>query len=86
VDLVLSGHQHIYMRTKAIDGVTYVMANSGQKRSEYYNGRNAPTYSACINSQNSTYQIVRIDDNKLTLSAFDETDKQIDFWQTEKKK
>lgn len=85
VDLVMSGHQHIYMRTRPIDGVTYVMANSGKKRSNYYNGSNAPAYAAYINSQDSTYQIIRINGDKLALSVFDEAGRQIDFWQTAKK-
>ena len=37
VDLVLCGHQHVYMRSETINGVTYIMGNSGQKRSQYYN-------------------------------------------------
>ena len=45
VDLVLCGHQHVYMRTAPQNGVTYVMLASGEKE---YAGAGAPSYSEVL--------------------------------------
>jgi hypothetical protein len=80
VDLVFCGHQHIYMRTKDIGGVTYVMGNSGQMRSTYYNGENFPDYGAALDATNCNYQIVRATKTKLTLTSYEEEGQIIDRW------
>lgn len=67
VDLALCGHQHIYMRTKAIKGVTYVMGNSGAK---HYAPENV-TYSAKMIADTSTYQIIDTNSQYLTLKTYD---------------
>lgn len=50
-DLVLSGHQHLYMRTRPINGVVYMMGNSGVRSSSYFDGSNKPFYVAHVSSQ-----------------------------------
>ncbi len=67
VDLVLCGHQHVYMRTKAIRGVTEVMGNSGSK---FY----APAdvgYSRCMIPYVSTYEVISVTPSELSLTAVD---------------
>ena len=51
VDLVLCGHQHATMRTDKINGVTYVMGNSGQKRSRYFEVSKIPAYVKFIDTE-----------------------------------
>jgi hypothetical protein len=75
VDLVLYGHQHIYMRTKPIwdgqvnygKGITYLMGNSGSK---HYPGTQAG-YMEVLIENISTYQAVTIDEDSLTLKTQD---------------
>jgi 3',5'-cyclic AMP phosphodiesterase CpdA len=67
VDLVLCGHQHVYMRTKAIRGITEVMGNSGSK---FY----APAsvgYSRCMIPYVSTCEVISVTPTELTLNAVD---------------
>ena len=66
VDLVLCGHQHIYMRSKPIKGVTYVMGNSGSKHYEP-----APvSYALKMIDGVSNYQILHMDESRLTMTAY----------------
>ncbi|ATW24907.1 fibronectin type III domain-containing protein [Candidatus Formimonas warabiya] len=67
VDLVFCGHQHIYMRTKPIQGVTYVMGNSGSK---HYAPADVP-YSQVMIEDTSTYQIVTAEEDSLTMNTYD---------------
>ncbi|MDR9756284.1 MAG: metallophosphoesterase [Thermoanaerobacterales bacterium] len=67
VDLVFCGHQHIYMRTNAIKGVTYVMGNSG---SRHYAPAEVP-YSEVMIENTSTFQIVNAGQQYLTMTTFD---------------
>ncbi|HHV34477.1 MAG TPA: hypothetical protein GXX59_02725 [Syntrophomonadaceae bacterium] len=67
VDLVFCGHQHIYMRTNAIKGVTYVMGNSG---SRHYDPAKVP-YSEVMIEDTSTYQIVNAGQEYLTMTTYD---------------
>lgn len=71
-DLVLSGHQHLYMRSKSIGGIVYVMGNSGGKISEFFNGFNAPTYSREIYASGPNYQIITATPLKLKLTSYNE--------------
>lgn len=80
VDLVFCGHQHIYMRTHDIGGVTYVMGNSGQKRSTYYNGENFPDYGAALDATNSNYQIIRLTEEEMSVTSYEEEGQIIDRW------
>lgn len=74
VDLVLYGHQHIYMRTNPIwnglidyeKGITYLMGNSGSK---HYPGSQTGYHAALIENV-STYQAINIDGGMLTLETF----------------
>ncbi|HHX14357.1 MAG TPA: hypothetical protein GX726_05330 [Clostridiales bacterium] len=74
VDLVLCGHQHVYMRTKALHGVTYVMGVSGAK---YY----AP---AEVNFDEvqigyvSNYQLISTNSGSLTMTAYNSQGTEID--------
>ncbi len=74
VDLVLYGHQHIYMRTKPIwegqidydKGITYLMSNSGSK---HYPGAQTEYHAALIENT-PTYQGIIIDGGKLEVKTF----------------
>lgn len=74
VDLVLYGHQHIYMRTKPVwegqinyeKGITYLMSNSGSK---HYPGVQTD-YHAVLIENIPTYQIVTINSDTLWLGTF----------------
>lgn len=67
VDLVLCGHQHVYMRTEMINGVTYVMGNSGAK---HYQTAYVP-YAAEMIGDVSTYQIIQDMGSTLQLTCYD---------------
>jgi len=71
-DLVLCGHQHLYMRTEKINGIVYVMGNSGMRRSEFYNAYNAPKYSDVIYDGGPNYQIIRADHDELQIVSYNE--------------
>ena len=55
------------MRTKEIGGITYVIGNSGKRRSTYYNGENAPAYTKALDAVNSNYQIIRVEKDRLSF-------------------
>lgn len=80
VDLALCGHQHIYMRTREIGGITYIIGNSGKRRSSYYNGENAPVYAEALDATNSNYQIIRVSGDQISLASYDEEGQIIDRW------
>lgn len=67
VDLALSGHQHMYMRTRKINGITYIMGNSGNRKSRFYTGYNAPLYAEVISSGEPNYQIITADRRSLKI-------------------
>lgn len=79
-DLVFCGHQHVYMRTRETGGITYIMGNSGKRRSTYFDGENVPEYSEALDATNSNYQIVRVSDRELSVSSYDEEGQLIDKW------
>lgn len=85
IDAVFCGHQHVYMRTREIGGITYIMGNSGQRRSAYYNGENMPDYSRSLDAVSSNYQIVRVTDEKLIIMSYDDEGQLIDKWSKEKR-
>lgn len=77
-DLVLCGHQHVYMRTRDMDGMVHVMGVSGAKRSRFYTGLNEPAYSEAIYSAGPNYQIIRADNESLEITAYNEKGSIID--------
>ncbi len=77
VDLVLCGHQHMYMRTEEINGITYIMGNSGNRKSEYFDGTNAPGYCASVYS-GANYQIIEADKNSLRIISYNKKGLMID--------
>lgn len=80
VDLVFCGHQHVYMRTKPINGITYIMARSGEKYSQYYQqGDPIPDYVAKLKEVNS-FEVVSVKNNSLTVVAYDAKGQRIDTW------
>lgn len=79
-DLVFCGHQHLYMRTKEMGGITYIMGNSGKRRSTYYDGENAPDYVAALDAVSSNYQIVKVSEKELSVTSYDEEGQIIDKW------
>ncbi len=80
VDVVFCGHQHLYARTEEIGGITYIMGNSGKRRSTYFDGENAPDYMEAIDATNSNYQIVRVGEKELSVTSYDEEGQIIDRW------
>jgi predicted phosphodiesterase len=65
VDLVFSGHDHVYERTRPICGVTYVLSGGGGK-SLYPAGRSAWT---AFSKSTHHAVMVRIDGERLSLEA-----------------
>lgn len=84
VDLVLCGHQHVYMRTRKIDGIVHVMGVSGAKRSNYYKGFNAPNYSESLYAAGANYQIIRATADRLELTSYSKNGHIIDAAHIEK--
>lgn len=84
VDLVLCGHQHMYMRTEKINGITYIMGNSGGRKSEVYNGYNTPDYCAAAYGDGMNYQIIEADRKKLQIISYNEKGLIIDETSLEK--
>lgn len=78
VDMVLCGHQHVYMRTGNIDGIVHVMGVSGAKTSKYYTGINEPVYSKSIYAAGPNYQIIKATDTELEITSYNEKGSIID--------
>ncbi|MEG2756981.1 MAG: CbiQ family ECF transporter T component [Anaerovoracaceae bacterium] len=79
VNVILSGHQHMYGRTKKINGVTYVIGNSGQKKTKYYKeGDPIPRYMEILKNTVGTYQIFRATEKTLSMKSYDSKGKKID--------
>lgn len=81
VDLVLNGHQHVYMRTYPLKngvrdeaGIVYLMGFSGGK--QYTSGDLA--YSACSISGKPVYTIVTVNDKGIFLETRDESGAVVD--------
>ncbi|AGK99879.1 purple acid phosphatase family protein [Desulfoscipio gibsoniae] len=77
VDMVLVGHQHVYMRTKPLrdgaiqadgEGIVYIMGNAGTK---YYGPGPDYDYIAKQIAYVSNYQVININGENLTLIAKD---------------
>lgn len=85
VDMVFCGHQHMYMRTKSINGIVYIMGNSGNRKSEYYNGHNAPFYSRAVYGSGPNYQIVTVSEPKIEFVSFNEKGLVIDKTEIKRK-
>lgn len=84
-DLVLCGHQHVYMRTRPIRGITYVIGNSGSKESYYYReDLQAPAYAEKLERKSETYQLITVTEDRLSLEAFDKTGLSFDQWSRKK--
>ncbi|WP_031514691.1 purple acid phosphatase family protein [Desulfofalx alkaliphila] len=84
VDLVLVGHQHVYMRTKPLkggaiqkdgEGIVYIMGNAGTK---YYGPGPDHDYIAKQLAFVSNYQVIKIDGNTLSITAKDADGQVID--------
>lgn len=80
VDLVLCGHQHLYLRTEEIGGVTYIMGNSGPRRSRYFKGDNVPDYVKRLDVDSSNYQVVTATQEELRVASFNQEGRVIDRW------
>ena len=71
-DLVLCGHQHMYMRTEAIGGIVYVMGNSGNMKSAVYEKMDTlPDYCMVLSGNGPNYQIIDAGRRKLQLTSYD---------------
>ncbi|MCX5757690.1 MAG: metallophosphoesterase [Candidatus Hydrogenedentes bacterium] len=84
VDMVLTGHDHSYMRTypfkkgvrteTAADGTVYVVSVSGTKFYEQQPGKGSAVAFAKV----PTYQVIDIDAKRLTYRAYDPNEKAMD--------
>lgn len=85
LDLVLCGHQHVYLRTKEINGVTCIMGNSGKKESRYYReGEELPDYVEKLADKTETYQILTVTDGELAAKSYDQNGNLLDSWSRKK--
>lgn len=84
VDLVLSGHQHVYMRSHRINGITYLMGNSGDMESRYYTGNNAPLYVKKVISTGYNYQLITADRSRIEIKCVNKKGSVIDETSLEK--
>ena len=83
VDLVFVGHQHVYSRSYPMyegrvdydNGITYIMGNAGQK---FYDSADE-SYSERTIYNISTYQLTRIDGDRLTVQTFDADGHELDY-------
>jgi 3',5'-cyclic AMP phosphodiesterase CpdA len=91
VDMVFSGHQHVYMRTKPLregkiqpdgQGIVYVIGNAGTK---YYGPGPDYDYIAKQLAWVSNYQVIEIDGDTLTMTAKDADGQLIDSYTLVKK-
>ena len=80
VALCFSGHHHLYMRTEEINGITYIQGNSGQKRSDYFDVNNLPSYIEYMNRSDSTYEVVNASRRNLEVTAYHQKGEIIDRW------
>ena len=79
VDLGLYGHQHVYMRTKEINGITYIMSRAGEKSSRYYEeGNKLPSFIQSFDEKSPSYQILNIWDNYIDIKSFDRSNSLVD--------
>ena len=69
VDLVLCGHQHVYMRTAPQNGVTYVMLASGPKE---YAGAGALEWAEVMLDE-PAYMTGHVTDGGLELEVYSES-------------
>ncbi|MDF3000326.1 MAG: putative phosphohydrolase, partial [Bacillota bacterium] len=82
VSLVFCGHQHVYMRTKAMfdrdvstkSGITYIMGNSGSK---FYSVADQE-YAAKMLGNVSNYQRVQVSSEEITVTTFDAEGTELD--------
>lgn len=77
VSLVFSGHQHMYMRTKEMGEIVYVMGNSGPRTSDFYDGTNSPAYAKSVYS-GANYQIVTASKSRLRMTSYSREGRIID--------
>lgn len=83
VSLVFCGHQHVYNRSYPMNddkidyenGITYIMGNAGEK---FYSDADE-RYSEKTIYNTSTYQIIQIDNNNLTVRTFDGEGSELDY-------
>lgn len=80
VVLCFSGHHHLYMRTEEINGIIYIQGNSGQKRSDYFDVNNLPSYIEYMNRSDSTYEVVNASRRNLEVTAYNQKGEIIDRW------
>ena len=80
VVLCFSGHHHLYMRTEEINGITYIQGNSGQKRSDYFDVNNLPSYVEYMDRKDSTYEVVSATRKGLEVTAYNREGETVDSW------
>ena len=76
VNLVLSGHDHVYERIKPVDGIYYfVLGNSGELR--YHNLKSSPDMAAGFDTDRS-FMLVEIAGDKCYFQAISRTGQVVD--------
>lgn len=79
VSLVLCGHQHVYMRTEPMKGITHIMCNSGEKESNYLGeGEELPEYVAKMEAEGAVYLRIYVEDDYLKVEAYKKGGEQVD--------
>lgn len=76
VDIIFSGHDHSYERTKPMDGITYVVSGNGGQT--LYKHKNPHDYTAVFYNEKHGLTEVAIDGPKLELRHVDVDRKEID--------
>jgi acid phosphatase type 7 len=74
VDLVFSGHDHVYERTVPIRGVTYVVSGGGGRR--LYPAGNGELTASSVSAHHAV--LVRVDCSRLLLEAVEVDGKVVD--------
>jgi len=80
IDIVFSGHDHSYERTRPMQGVTYVVSGNGGQRL-YEHKHPHPQYTEVFYNEKHGLTLVSIDDRRLTLRHVNVEGKEIDRWE-----
>ena len=89
-DLILVGHQHVYMRTKPLrdgkvqaegQGIVYIMGNAGTR---HYSPGHDYEYIAIKKAYVSNYQVITVNGSMLTIIAKDAQGHEIDRYTMQK--
>lgn len=77
---MLFGAQPSVYENREINGITYIQGNSGQKRSDYFDVNNLPSYIEYMNRRDSTYEVVCATEKTLEVTAYSREGEVVDRW------